>query len=203
MLTAVTAYPEPIGGSYDALGLDRTWMTAEGRYGAYGYESDVTNNSRSLVDWETVDWALLQDNCLTRNKHRFRTATNVTAHPHMSLPSWKQRLGLESLTSPVRESRQLTGRTAIVIRTWSTYDYKAEDLVNLRSLIVETTLSSEGKYAVFLLVDFKDTTRSIFASTESYAAALDVAVPAELRSIAVLFDESLLKAWYPKVEEHS
>ena len=103
----------------------------------------------------------------------------------------------------MRDSRHLTGRTAIVLRTWDCYEYKEEDLYNLRSLIVETTLSSGGEYAIFLLVHVRDPERNIFGSEANYAAALDELLPPELRPMAVLFDNSLLESWYPKIKDHA
>ena len=147
------AYSNPLGGSYEALALSKSWMSADGRYGPCGYRGDLTGYSRSRVDWDRVDWASLQDDCLTRNSFRFRNAANITAHTRLSMVGWKHRLKLTRSTSSVRDSRQSTGRTAIVIRTHSRYDYKQEDLINLRSLIAETALSSGGQYTVFLLVD--------------------------------------------------
>ena len=188
-------YPEPLGGSYEALSLNKTWMTADDRYGPYGYRDDAMDNqTRSHVDWDLVDWGALQDDCLSRNNRPIH-------HPRMSMPSLLERLNLGSLASARRQ--QQTGKSAIVVRTWETYKYKKEDMLFLRSLIVESCLSSGGKYSVFLLVDIKDRSRRIFSSTANYEAAIRDIVPPELQSIAVLFDESLLEQWYPKVKEHS
>ena len=76
-------------------------------------------------------------------------------------------------------------------------------MINIRSLIAEAALSSGGEYAVYLLVHIKDTSKMIFENRTNYEAALEDAVPREFRNIAVLFDESLLRAWYPKVGEYS
>ena len=69
----------------------------------------------------------------------------------------------------------------------------------------EAGLGSNADYAVFLLVDVKDknSTRRIFHDAQSYENALRDLVPEELRSIAVLFDQDLLKSWYPRIFEHS
>jgi len=201
---STVAYPEPLAGYFEALALNKTWFSSESRYGPYGYVESEATNSRRPVDWSKIDWALLQDDCLARNKHRFRPTTNLTILPKLEKNnSWKSRLGFTHLNSPVRDSRHLTGRTAIVLRTWDCYEYKEEDLYNLRSLIVETTLSSGGEYAIFLLVHVRDPERNIFGSEANYAAALDELLPPELRPMAVLFDNSLLESWYPKIKDHA
>ena len=202
LLMIRAAYPRPLGGSYEALGLDQTWMTADGRYGPYGYgEEGTVNYSRSRVEWDSVNWASLQDACLARNSFRFQKTSNIVKLKTLPMPGKLQRL--KSAINSNKGPRKSTGRTAIVVRTWSGYDYKKNDMLNLRSLVVETALLSGGEYAVFLLVHIKDTSSDIFKNTTAYRAALETTVPLEFRSMAVLFDESLLNAWYPKVEEHS
>src|SRR5436305_2146492 len=148
LLSPRSAYPKPLGGSYEALLLNKSWLTADSRYGPYGYgDEDAADYSRSRVEWDSVNWGSLQDDCLARNDFRFRNPSNITTHPKLSMPGWMRRLRLARMASPVRDSRQTTGRTAIVIRSWDSYDYKKEDMINLRSLIVETSLSSGAEYA--------------------------------------------------------
>lgn len=53
-----------------------------------------------------------------------------------------------------------------------------------------------------MLVDAKDETSRIFDSPHNYYAALNATVPPELRSITVLWDESLLHDCYPLVGEY-
>ncbi|KAM4055307.1 biotin synthase-like protein [Hirsutella rhossiliensis] len=77
-------------------------------------------------------------------------------------------------TSPSR-------RTATVIRGFSSFAFKPEDLWNLRSLIVETALHSGGEYAVFLLVHIQDPAANVFDSEKS---------------------DQLLESWYDAVNEH-
>jgi hypothetical protein len=204
LLSPRSAYPQPLGGSYEALLLNKSWLTADSRYGPYGYgDEDAAGYSRSRVEWESVNWASLQDTCLARNEFRFRNPSNITTHPKLSMPGLMRRRRLAKMVRPVRDSRQTTGRTAIVIRSWDSYDYKKDDMINLRSLIVETSLSSGAEYAVFLLVHIKDKSKGIFSSDANYQAALNDTVPPELRGIAVLFDELLLESWYSKVGDHS
>ena len=105
-------------------------------------------------------------------------------------------------SEPLRARLFSTGRTAIVLRGWDKYKYNAADFYHIRSLIVEAGLRLGGEYSVFLLVDVKDDERHIFQDPQSYQRALEDFVPAELRSIAVLFDRELLQSWYPKVDDH-
>jgi len=177
-------------------------MTADERYGPY-IEDDTIGSTRNPARWESVNWAVLQDKCLRGNKLRFWNTKNITAHSSLSLRSNLQRLRLTATTQSPRSARHSAGRTALVLRSYAGYTYKKEDFINIRSLIVETALSSGGDYAVFLLVDMKNQFPGIFESASNYYAALNATVPPELQSIAVLWNGELLRDWYPLVGEYS
>lgn len=180
------------------MSLNRTWLTADARYGPYGFGEEKGGNLRTAVDWEKVDWGDLQNRCAALNKHRVPDARNITQRPRFFLPSENQ----GEYERPVRTRAHKTGRTAIILRAWGNYDYKKQDLVSLRAMMVEAALGSGGEYAFFILVNIRDKEKRIFESEELYQEALKNTVPAEFRSIAVLFDENLLQAWYPDVSEH-
>lgn len=194
------SYPVPFVGSHEDLGLQKSWMTADGRYGPYGYgEDDLETYNRSKVNWEEVDWSQLQNDCLDLNAHRFPLyPTPVTSVQRFQFRN-------ESMVPEVRTWDEFTPtrRTAIVVRAYDGYKYTPEDMYNLRSLIVEAGLRTGGEYSVFLLVNIRDVDANVFASDESYRAALEKAgVPKELHGISVLWDEHLLRSWYPKIEEY-
>jgi hypothetical protein len=69
-------------------------------------------------------------------------------------------------------------------------------------MISEAALTTGGEYAVYLLVDIKNKSQNIHKDPAAYAAMLEYCVPEELRSIAILFDETLLESWYPGVVDH-
>ncbi|KEQ91109.1 hypothetical protein AUEXF2481DRAFT_48449 [Aureobasidium subglaciale EXF-2481] len=201
-------YPPPLSGSYEALDLDTSWLTAAERYGPYGLGEEEESYTRSRVDWSNVNWADLQNACVESNRERLPSAYTFNhGRPRFTYRdrSWKEKWLPSSLTTPTIDSRPATDlyhRSAIVIRVWSTYKYTPEDMWNLRSLVAETTLATGGEYAVFLLVDVKDKEAGIHKSAEVYDRVLCEAVPPELQDIAVLFDDSLLESWYPDVVEH-
>ncbi|KAK0630473.1 hypothetical protein B0T17DRAFT_490451 [Bombardia bombarda] len=196
------SYPMPFTGSYEALGLDQSWISYRDRYAPYGYGEDDEGYNRTRVDWDRIDWGKLQNECFDRNAHRFPTEAKpfdnmVDAH----------RLDFRNRTM-IPEIRQWhdfnsTRRTAVVLRVWRGYEYKVEDMHYIRSLIVETALRTGGEYQVILLVDMKEYDRHIYDSTDTYQEALrNSSVPPELRSIAILWDDRLLENWYPAVNEH-
>ncbi|KAG6026031.1 hypothetical protein E4U41_001376 [Claviceps citrina] len=188
-------------GSHRELGAEQTWMTAEGRYGPYGFRGITHGVNRSRVDWDGVNWGYLQNECLARNKLRFpgpSPSWNLSTDARLS---WKNRSAIDTRLDPA--SVKATGRTMLLIRAWSGYVYKPEDLWNIRSLIVEAGLRTGGEYVVVLYVHVQEREKNIFASSENYDAAFEAAgIPPELRSIAVLWDENLLSSWYDKLQEH-
>jgi hypothetical protein len=175
-------------------------MTADGRYGPYGYgEDNTTTYNRTKVEWEDVDWARLQNECLDRNAHRFPAA------PSRLTNEQRFRLFNDSTVPALRtwDEFNTTRRTAIVVRAYDGYTYTPEDLYNLRSLIVEAGLRTGGEYTVVMLVNIRDQDSNIFASETNYREALEKAkIPREFHSIVLLWDEQLLRSWYPKVEEY-
>jgi hypothetical protein len=197
----MTAYPRPFVGSYEALGLSRTWMTVADRYGPYGWRDDDPTYNKTKVDWSSTNWAALQNQCLERNAYRFKNATPISPGKRR----FRMRGAAEEFKMPVVEPQATdhVPRTAIVLRAWEGYDYTSEDLLNLRATIAETSLGLGGEYTVFLLVDVKDKERKIFSSEKNYLRAVQELVPPEFQGIAVLFDESLLRSWYPEIKSHS
>jgi hypothetical protein len=79
-----------------------------------------------------------------------------------------------------------TGRTAIMLSECDTYKYTPEDMLNIRSLIMEAGRSSSVTYVVYHLVRIRETAYEIYNSEANYTAALEKVVPRELCSMAVL-----------------
>ncbi|KAM3420535.1 hypothetical protein BST61_g3800 [Cercospora zeina] len=191
-----TAYPKSTFGSYEALRLSKEWTTFEQRYGPYGY-SKTYSEQDTATKWSHVNWGILQNKCFDTNRARFQTM-ELQQEP-------EPRFRYFSLTEPSEPQRSSkSGRQAIVLRTWSTYNYQPEDLWNLRSIITETALAMNGDYQVFLLVDLKcgHECGDVFTNHTLYNQILQNSVPTEFRNIAVLVHENLQRSWYPQVGEY-
>ncbi|CAH0019110.1 unnamed protein product [Clonostachys rhizophaga] len=198
-----TSYPVPFIGSQAELGIDRSWMTADGRYGPYGYGQDSPTYNRSVVDWNSVDWGNLQQKCLERNAHRFPNTTSIrttSLAQDVRFELFEQR---KIPATPSWHKFEPTRRTAIVLRAYQGFEYTEENMWNIRSIITEAALQSGGEYEVILLVNIFDRQLNITGSRENYEKALEGAgIPNELRSIALLWDDQLLESWYSAVDEH-
>jgi len=191
-------YPVPTYGSYEDIGLGKTWMSFAARYGPYGYREDELNYNWSRLDWNSVNWGQLQDQCLLSRSDR---STEHTFLQSVAAPKFRF---LHETTGTDEPSKEVTGRHAIVLRTWSTYDYQPEDFWNLRSIITEASLATQGEFTVFLLVDVKDKDVSKIHEDDSYyRQILEASVPPEFRDMTVLYHESLQKSWYAKVNEYA
>ena len=192
----------PYVGSQRELGLSRTWMSADGRYGPYGYGEDRPDYSRQRVNWDLVDWGQLQDECVDRNVDRFpgRAPSIQLAHDRRFRLFSQSRI----MPTPTWDDFGSTRRTAIVLRSYEGFQYTKENMWMIRSLITETSLRTGGEYGVILLVDIHDKDLNIFKSQENYDKGMERAnIPEELKSITILWDVNMLESWYPAVEEHS
>ncbi|KEQ65857.1 uncharacterized protein M437DRAFT_18582, partial [Aureobasidium melanogenum CBS 110374] len=94
-----------------------------------------------------------------------------------------------------------TGRTAVVLRTWDAYQYSDNQLAWMRAMITELSLDTGGRFQLFILVNVKDNSLDLF-NDQTYAQVLERRVPEEFRDLALLYNEAILREWYPKVGEY-
>ena len=103
----------------------------------------------------------------------------------------------------VNPPKPYKARSAVLIRTWDTYEYTENDLEAIRSLVSELSLQSGAEYSTFLFVNVKDENTPIFSDDAAYDQALKKYVPAEFREMAILWTEEVCREWYPKIGEWS
>ncbi|KAJ5602245.1 hypothetical protein N7510_011779 [Penicillium lagena] len=204
-----SGFPSPIFGSYEAWGLDRDLCAdAVSRYGAYGYKhrsdngspgSDRFNHAEEL-QWDDVNWANLQQDCLQRNGDRFRTTEPQNKQIWTLDKRWDMAIHDElDLSDPEPGIRP---RTAVIMRTWLSKRYTEDDLHYIRAMIMELALHSGGEYEVILLVDCKGT--HLPNPTDTFAMDKFKAehLPKELRDLAVFFNTKILQEWYSEIKAH-
>ena len=95
----------------------------------------------------------------------------------------------------------LLNRTAVVIRTWWDHEYSPEDIIYLRSMIVELSLLSGGEYTIHFLVHVKDDNVPIWADKQIYDRVLENSLPEEFRGMGVLWSERQMSLIYGGLEE--
>ncbi|KIW05093.1 uncharacterized protein PV09_03650 [Verruconis gallopava] len=223
--------PEPVMGSYALLGLrDDVCFDRYGRLGPYGfgYSKKMGGTGTGMdgdregieaiwakddyVDYSKVKWAQAIKRCEAANKHRFEPL------PSTQRANFYQTMGiggpedeepqkedhrkniLAEETPPFAKNRTLP-RTAVVIRTWTGYEYDNEDLFYLRSLVAELSLASGGEYSVHFLVHVKDNNKQIWADDATYQQVLDDALPAEFKGMGTLWSERQMELIYGGLEE--
>lgn len=195
-------FPLETVGSAQQLGLDdNVCFDRYSRYAPYGIDNQILGRKKH-VNWDEVQWGVLQEDCVAKNSKRFAPDSRGPAElwPSKTMPQYVDSLdnipqqgGLSS------QGRQYRSRTAILIRTWEGYDYKENDIQAIRALVTEASLLSGGEYQVFLFVNIKQRDANIYDDEKVYEDLLRRNVPKELRDIAILWSEQVCEDWYPHV----
>ncbi|KAJ5578211.1 uncharacterized protein N7459_007175 [Penicillium hispanicum] len=217
-------FPDPVMGSNVMLGIrDDMCFDRFGRLGPYGLGYGVKKGGVGAgleghrdgaervwedvppVDFRQVSWADAQNRCLAANRHRFNELPEPRLNRFVSMP-----VGVPNVTIPEPEDTPKSSpkigsdrlpRTAVVIRTWHDFQYTAEDIVYLRSVISELALMSGGEYSVHFLVHVKNNDLQIWSDDETYQRVLNDALPEEFRGMGTLWSEQQMALMYPALEE--
>ncbi|ETI27144.1 hypothetical protein G647_09826 [Cladophialophora carrionii CBS 160.54] len=96
-----------------------------------------------------------------------------------------------------RNSGQITSRSALVFRTWSTFKYTKYHIAMIRAIISELALATGGQYTVHFLIHVQDDTIPIWASSELYNKALRDSLPEEFQGMGMLWSVAQMKLIYP------
>ncbi|KAJ6179581.1 hypothetical protein N7519_010042 [Penicillium mononematosum] len=192
----------PIFGSYEAWNLDRSVCADRySRYAAYGYADEGEK-----VQWQDVNWATLQQDCLQRNADRYQPSkigekTRTLHKEHDKETDEHRWSGEKTETDRNKTSAFFKPRTAVVLRTWLGMEYTEDDLYYVRSIIMELSLLSGAEYEVIILVDTKDV-EVPHPADKAGLDSLKSSLPRELQDLAVFFNSEILKDWYPKIDIH-
>lgn len=208
-----TGFPDNVMGSYELLGLpEDVCFERYGRLGPYGlgygekYGGTGTGQQGDMegseavwkngqVDYRGVNWGDAQKRCVKSNSARFNSTTksvkgseaNSGFKPHQN-------------TSTPALPTKFMPRTAVVIRSWDDFEYKEEDILQLRAMISELSLGSGGEYEVHLLVQVRDESKHpIWADEKTYADHLAESVPEEFQGITTLWSETQMLMLYQGV----
>ena len=172
------------------------------------------------VDYRKVNWAEAQAACLSKNSDRFKpfAKTPDAFGPKSTMDAAGGLAGRDSLTGTTpsksgkepnsnpsveasQSSHRRLPRTAVVIRTWSDYNYSEEDLLYLRSLIAELSLHSSGEYTIHFLIHVRDENLQIWAEDDIYQEVLARSLPEEFRGMGTLWMEKQMGLVYSGLEE--
>jgi Protein of unknown function (DUF3405) len=201
-------FPSPKFGSYEALKLDGDVCTDRySRFGVYGHDEENDQQVPGFqrpprVDWDWVDWHDLQSACFERNAGRYkprRPGGHTNQHP-LALDSWQTPEAHQE--APASSPLKYKSRSAVLIRSWHDMSWTANHREYLRSFIMELSLHSGAEFEIFLMVHVKDDELPIFSDEETVQRLKEEFIPAEFRNITVLFNNKMLEAWYPKIDEH-
>ncbi|KAJ5448592.1 Protein of unknown function DUF3405 [Penicillium cf. griseofulvum] len=204
-------FPTPIFGSYESWNLNKSLCADRySRYGAYGYlqgnestrihdwDDRFGSNEAAEMDWEKVNWASLQNECLQRNSDRYRTPLSdgkiFALYKSLDVDSQPRQ--------PLNKTSKYQTRTAVILRSWLGMKYTENDLFHIRSMIMELALYSGAEYELILLVDCQDEKLPEETDHAAWKAFKERHLPQELRSLAVWFNADMLNDWYPAIDIH-
>lgn len=170
-------------------------VPADVRLGPFGHS--VQGPEHELQVWDSlISWGSIQAQCATDN------IGPEDADPDMASRKLKRApTSVDDELNLNGKDRRLTGRTAVVLRTWDQYQFYNDQLAWMRTMVTELALDTGGIFQVFLLVNVKDDSVDLF-DDDAYAKVLENSVPPEFRDMSLLYNEELLKGWIPKVSEH-
>jgi hypothetical protein len=218
-----SGHPEAFGespiGSYVPFGIDSNLCFERGtRLAPYGFKEEQATYSdghlRKRMDWDLVNWGVLQDFCLTKNADRYVKLDKLEpikedkkdlSNFSISGNSTGKIRRLETVVHETNSRDQglhgkpevrvmAKSRTAILLRSYTGRKYTQNDKQNIRALVTELSLRSGGEYQVFLLVQIKD---DLPLSKESVRAH----VPKEFWDMAIPWNDNLMKEKYPRIPE--
>ncbi|KAL1954254.1 hypothetical protein VTO42DRAFT_1487 [Malbranchea cinnamomea] len=218
-------FPDAVMGSNEMLGIkDDGCFDRFGRLGPYGLgygknsggigaglEGDregIDNVWEDVppVDFRGINWAEAQERCVVANRHRFPDLPAPRLDRFRAFPLGSQNKPMEKPTQPrppkgVVVGSQRVPKTAVLIRTWTGYNYKEETILYLRSLIAELSIMSGGEYEVFFLVHVKDNNLQIWSDDETYERVLRDSLPEEFRGMGILWSERQMGLIYGGLHE--
>lgn len=226
-----SGFPDPVMGTSSLFGMrDDICYDRFGRLGPYGLGYSLNRGGsgaamegdrdgaedvwRELpeVDFRGVIWAEAQERCVLANKGRFADPP-TTRNDRFQSEGLSRRsdddIGQEeppeflpsvSSSSPANDHIKLL-RTAVVIRTWSDYQYTTEDIIYLRSIIAELSLNTGGEYTIHFLIQVRDDNAPIWSDDETYERVLGDSLPKEFRGMGTLWSERQMGLVYGGLAE--
>ena len=179
--------------------------------------AEQTWSETQEVNYRDVRWAEAQNRCINKNSARFkrpgtdelpempaeqdRRDQNRYMKGRQASPSDSAPLMNPTSTRLPEGGQTLLPRTAVVIRTWSDFEYTQDDILYLRSLISELSLLSGGEYTVHFLIHVKDNNIPIWADEETYERILREATPPEFQGMGTLWSEAQMAFIYGGLPE--
>ena len=214
-------FPEPVMGSAKLLGLrDDMCFERYGRLGPYGLgysrkfggsgsgmEGDKEGSEKIWgdqleIDYRTVHWADAQNACMEANKDRFKPVRKEQNEffKIMGTGGPKKEKDDEKISDKTKSGKEFAPRTAVLIRTWTGYQYDPEDIFYLRALVNELSLQSGSEYVVHFLVNVKDDNMQIWSDEDTYQRVLDESLPEEFRGMGTLWSERQMGLIYGGID---
>ena len=115
----------------------------------------------------------------------------------VNLTDWRRVKWQEAQQNCTKKNiEKINSRTALVLRTWSTFHYTEHHIAMIRAIISELALASGGQYTIHFLIHVQDDTLPIWASQELYNQILRDSLPEEFQGMGTLWSVAQMKLIY-------
>lgn len=222
-------FPSPSFGSYELFGIDPSLcFERDARLGQFGLQYQFEAEGKRL-DWATVGWGRLQQECAEKNKARFEKSAissdgdryeaamsasgggtpeeelkrqRQASSRRRSLPQAQSSGSAKYGLPNIRPQNPAEHRTAVLLRSYTGRQYTENEKQVIRAMITELSLRTGGKYQVYLLVQVKDQLEDLAlwdSATKDYV--LQSQVPKEFHDIAILWGSYEVEEMYPLLDK--
>lgn len=214
--------PDAIMGSYSTLDITPDMCFERyGRFGPYGFGyslrrggigagivgeregADEMWEQHQEVDYTRIQWNSVQARCAAKNQHRFEPLPKAKDEAFRRMLVERANITATNATTaagPEIEFQPLP-RIAFLVRTWTDFVYKQEDILHLRSLIAELSILSGGEYFIHFLIHVKDDNAAIWSDADTHERTLREALPKEFQGMGTLWSERQMGLIYGGLAE--
>ncbi|KAL9057007.1 MAG: hypothetical protein Q9162_002555 [Coniocarpon cinnabarinum] len=127
------------------------------------------------IDYRNVEWHKAQESCMAANAHRFESKD------HQDVPA---------------SVKQPPLRTAILVRTRSDHHYTIEEILQLRAMVAEATLTTGSAFVVHFLIQLTQDMPEIWSDSKQYEEVASGALPNEFQGMGSLWSQQRMEMIY-------
>jgi hypothetical protein len=164
-------------------------MTYNDRYEPYADLALGTTYLDSYNDWlSTHPWSSELEDAASYQ-------LSIANEKASDFPQWGELMS----TCQQQRSALNAAKTAVLLRVQQNYTWHKDDVLNVRALITELSLTSAERFDVRILLEVYEQDLSIYSSAKHRRQVLLYSVPREFWELTELWNEGSIKLIYPNL----